>query len=336
MSNTSVNTTEKPKSKFSIGKFITNWASVAVTIIVFIFFAVKLGSMFLQPSNMVTILRSISVTTVIGIGLTFTLSSGGFDLSSGSMATMAGTFVICFMCWYQMSMWLAIPLAIVLCVALSVIMLLLIVKFHVPDLLASLAMMFILQGLSLIYSGGGAVSQGLPQPNGKESLGIISETFKKMGMAPAIIIIMLVIVALTHIFLNYTKFGRYIYATGGNKEAARLSGIPVNRYRVYAGLISVAFIALGGVLVASRNMSAQMQGAEGYSMPAISAVFIGRSVAGAGKPNAIGTLIGATLVGILENGLVMMSVPYYALNAVKGIVLAVALASAYYNDQSAS
>jgi len=211
---------------------------------------------------------------------------------------------------------------------------LLIVKFRIPDLLATLAMMFTLDGLSLTYSGGGAISEGMPRVDGTETIGKIPQIFKEMGQAPAIIIIMIVIVIVVHIFLNYTKYGRYIYAVGGNKEAARLSGIPVYRYRVYAGLLAAVFIGLGGVLVASRNMSAQIQGAAGYAMPAISAVFIGRSVAGAGKPNAFGTFIGASLVGILENGLIMMSVPYYSLNAVKGVVLAIALASTYYSSTS--
>ncbi len=85
--------------------------------------------------------------------------------------------------------------------------------------------------------------------------------------------------------------------------------------------------------MASRNQSAQINGAAAFSMPALSAVFIGRSVAGQGKPNAVGTLIGATLVGVLDNGLVMMSVPYYSLNAIKGVVLAIALASAYYTTK---
>jgi len=145
---------------------------------------------------------------------------------------------------------------------------------------------------------------------------------------------MITIVLLVHVFLSYTKFGRYMYAVGGNKEAARLSGISVNKYLVIAGLMSSIFVGLGGILVASRNMSAQIQGAAGYTMPAIAAVFIGRSVAGVGKPNAIGTFIGASLVGILENGLIMMSVPYYSLNAIKGIVLALALASTYYSSEN--
>jgi simple sugar transport system permease protein len=143
------------------------------------------------------------------------------------------------------------------------------------------------------------------------------------------IIIMLFSVVFVHILLTYTKYGRFIYAVGGNKIAARLSGIPEKKYRIIAGMIAAFFIALAGILAASRNQSAQINGTNAYQMPALSAVFIGRSVAGQNKPNAFGTLIGATLVGLLDNGLIMMSVPYYSLNAVKGIILAVALISTY-------
>lgn len=321
--------TVNAKKGFSLKTFVGNWGSILALILVFAFFSIKMPQMFLTGSNMITILRSISVTTIIAIGLTVTLAVGGFDISAGSMATMSGALVISFFCWHQLSLWLALPLAIVVTIALTLVTMLLIVKFKIPDLLATLAMMFTLDGLTLTYSGGGAVSQGLPRADGTPTLGEIPKIFKDIGQAPTIIIIMIIIVILVHVFLTYTKYGRYMYAVGGNREAARLSGIPVKRYRVYAGILAAVFIAIGGILVASRNMSAQIQGAAGYTMPAISAVFIGRSVAGAEKPNAFGTFIGASLVGILENGLIMMSVPYYSLNAVKGIVLALALASAY-------
>ena len=137
-------------------------------------------------------------------------------------------------------------------------------------------------------------------------------------------------------FLSYTKYGRYIYAVGGNRTAAKLSGIPVKKYRFAAGMIAAFFIALTGVLVCSRNQSAQIQGAEGYQMYALAAVFIGRSVlTGDNRAAAehIGTLVGATLVGILDNGLIMIGVPYYSLNAVKGGVLALALIAAYVSSK---
>lgn len=319
--------------KINVSRILSNWGSVLALILVTLFFIVRMPDTFLNPSNIITILRSISVTTIMAIGLTFTLAVGGFDLSAGSMASWVGVVIISLFCWYSMEMWLSIPLTILVAVLTNLVSLLLIIVFKVPDLLATLAMMFILDGLSLTYSGGGALSQGLPRTDGTPTFGVIPIEFKMMGQAPTIIIIMIIVVFIAHIFLTYTKYGRFIYATGENNEAARLSGIPVKRYRMIAGFIASAFIGLSGILVASRNMSAQMQGANGYSMPAISAVFIGRSIAGQEKPNAIGTFIGAVLVGILENGLIMMSVPYYSMSAVKGLVLAIALASAYYSTK---
>jgi simple sugar transport system permease protein len=318
----------------TLSTFFAKWASIIAVVFVFGFFAFRMPALFLTSSNMTTILRSISITTIIAVGLTIFLSVGCFDISAGSMATMAGSFIISFFVWHQMGMVMAVVLTILCVMALMAFATLLIVKFKIPDLLATLAMMFILDGMSLTYSGGGAISEGMPRADGSLTIGKIPTVFKAIGEAPTIIIIMIVIVLLVHIFLGYIKFGRYMYAVGGNKGAARLSGISVNKYVVAAGLLSSVFVGLGGILVASRNMSAQIQGASGYTMPAIAAVFIGRSVAGAGKPNAIGTFVGAALVGILENGLIMMSVPYYSLNVIKGLVLALALASTFYSSES--
>ena len=144
---------------------------------------------------------------------------------------------------------------------------------------------------------------------------------------------MLVIVVVVHIFLSYTKHGRYMYIIGGNAEAARLSGIPVNKYKVLAYLLSAACAAIGGMVLASRLMTAEINAGTPYLMDAVAAAFIGFAVFGAGKPNAIGTFVGAILLGILQNGLVMISVPYYAMDIVKGTVLAFALGLTYYKQR---
>jgi len=317
-------------SKLNLKMFLTKWGSIFATIVLFLIFTVLMPKTFLTESNMVTILRSISVTTVIAIGLTMTLAVGGFDLSSGQTATMAGSLIISMMLWFNMSFWLSSLVSIIIIVLLNLIAALMIIKFNVPDLLTTLGMMFFYDGLAMTYAGGGSISISYPTPWGiPTTLPSWPQVFKDIGKSPYIIIIMLLCVLIVHILLTYTRFGRFIYATGGNKEAARLSGVPVNRYRLYSCIIATIFIALGGFLVVSRNSSAQIQGANGYGMPAISAVFIGRSVAGINKPNAIGTLIGAVLVGILENGLIMYGLPYYSINMVKGMVLMIALAVAY-------
>ena len=157
--------------------------------------------------------------------------------------------------------------------------------------------------------------------------------FTSLGKAPLIIVVMMVCVIIVHIFLNYTKYGRYFYAVGDNRTAAKLSGLPVTKYRYLAKIMACVFIALGGILVGARTSSATISSASGQLMPAMAAVIVGRSVAGAGKPNALGTLVGAFLIGMLENGLVMIGVPYYVMDAVKGVVLLIALAIAYVNGK---
>lgn len=321
------------KRNLSVTKLITDWAAVMTVIILVVFFSLAMPDVFPTAGNITTVLRSISITTVLAMGLTLTLAVGGFDLAAGTTATMSSFIVMSFLIWHGVNLWVSILISIVATMGIYMISMFLIVKCKVPDLLATCAMMFFLEGLSLTYSGGGAISAGMPQPNGTPSVGIVPEALKTMGTSPTIIIIMLFAVAFVHIFLKYTKYGRYIYAVGGNKIAAKLSGIPANRYRVIAAMMAAVFVALAGILVASRNQSAQINGATAYQMPALAAVFIGRSVAGQGKPNAIGSLIGATLVGILDNGLIMMGVPYYSLNAIKGVVLAISLVSAYYSTK---
>ena len=150
-----------------------------------------------------------------------------------------------------------------------------------------------------------------------------------IGAAPWCILIMLACVAFAFVFLQYTRHGRCLYAMGSNQTAAAYSGIPVKRYRFLAGMLTAAILAVGAIVVCSRNSAAQISGCDSYLMPSLAAVFVGRSVGGAEKPNALGTLVGAALVAVLENGLTQMGVVCYVLPAVKGGVLALALVAAY-------
>lgn len=314
-----------------LGQSINNWGTIIAIIALIVFFTVALPDLFLTGSNIVNILRSISIVTIIAIGLTVSLSVDGFDLSIGSSATLASSLIVSFFVWYSMPAGLAIPLALLVTLIIAGINAFLIVKVKIPDLFATLSTMFIFEGVAMTYTGGGSISVGMSRLDGSPTEGTLPTLFTKLGQTPWIIIIMIVVVIVVHLFLNYTKHGRYMYMIGGNQEAARLSGIPVNKYRTLAYVISTFFAALGGIILASYVGSSQINAGAGYLMPAVAAAFIGASFAGKGKPNAIGTFFGAVLVGILENGLVMMSVPYYSLNIVKGLVLALALASTYYN-----
>lgn len=327
------------KSRFAGSKglnsflnFISKWGTVLTIGILILFFSISMPS-FLTTSNMVTILRSISIVTIIAIGVTVSLTVNGFDLSVGTVATFADSLIISMFVWYNFPIIPAILLTIAGCLIVAVVNSFLIVKLKIPDLLVTLSTMFIFEGVAMTYTGGGSISQGMPRLDGTPTVGKIDSAFKLIGQAPYIIIIMLVIVVIVHIFLNHTKHGRYLYVVGGNMEAARLSGISVNFYRSLAYFLSAALAATGGIILAARIGSAQVNSGAGYLMPSVAAAYIGFSVAGVGRANAIGTFVGAVLVGILENGLVMMSVPYYSLNIVKGVVLAIALALTYFRKK---
>ncbi len=330
-----VNLNEKhPKKSFSFLSFLSTWGTVLAIVLLVLLFSILMPKTFMTTSNMITILRSISIVTVIAIGVTISLTVNGFDLSVGSTATFSDALIMTMFIWHGMSTIPSLLLALVVAISVAVVNSLLIVKFKIPDTLATLASMFIFQGVAMTYAGGGSVSQNMTKLDGTLTTGKVPELFSKIGQAPWIIIIMLVVVIGVHIFLTYTKHGRYLYTVGGNLEAARLSGIPVNRYRALAYFLSTLFAALGGIMIAARVGSAQANAGAGYLMPAVAAAYIGFSFAGAGKPNAVGTLVGALLVGLLENGLIMLSVPYYSLDIVKGIVLAVALASTYFRKRN--
>ncbi|WNF38838.1 ABC transporter permease [Bacillaceae bacterium IKA-2] len=325
---TAPNTVAQKKS-FDFFDFLYKYGTIVTIFVLIIIFAMANPS-FLQSNNIINILRSISIVTIIAVGITISLSVSGFDLSVGSVASLANAIVISMFVWHSQTTVVAIIVAIAAALLVGALNAFLIVKIRIPDMLITLAMMFIIQGVALTYTRGATVSQNMVMQDGTFATGRISPLFAKLGQVPWIILIMLFVVIFVHIFLTYTKHGRYMYVIGGNAEAARLSGIPVNRYKIIAYLMSATLAATGGIILASRIMTAEINAGGPYLMDAVAAAFIGFSVLGAGKPNAFGTLVGAILIGILANGLVMMSVPYYAMDIVKGTVLAFALALTYY------
>lgn len=318
---------------FGIVDLLSKWGTVLALVAMTAFFSAYMPDIFPTYTNMITIFRSFSITCVIAIGVTISLTVNGFDLSVGSAATLCGTLIMSFMIWYEMPVAPSVLLGVVLTLVVAVVNMFLIVKCRIPDILATLSSMFIFEGVAMSYAGGGSVTENMARLDGTPTHGTVSVLFKAIGKSPWIIIIMLIAVVVVHIYLTYTKHGRYQYVVGGNLEAARLCGIAVNRYRALAYALSALFAAIGGVMLAARVGAAQINAGSGYLMPSVAAAYIGFSVAGVGKPNAVGTFVGALLIGILENGLVMMSFPYYAINIVKGAVLALALASTYFRER---
>ncbi len=326
-----VQQTKKQRPSFHLFDFFYRYGTILTIVVLIVVFAAA-NPAFLQTGNIINILRSISIVTIIAVGLTISLAVNGFDLSVGSVATLSNAIVISMFVWFSQNPLIAILSALAAALIVGLLNAFMIVKMKIPDMLMTLAMMFIIQGLAQTYTKGATISENMVLPDGTFSTGTIPAFFSKIGQVPYIILLMAVIVLFAHIFMTYTKHGRFMYIIGGNKEAARLSGIHVNKYKIAAYLLSALFAA-GGIVLASRVMTAEINAGTPYLMDGVAAAFIGFSVMGAGKPNAFGTFIGAVLIGILQNGLVMMSVPYYAMDIVKGSVLALALALTYYKQR---
>ena len=301
--------------------FLLDWAAVIALVLCFVVFTALKGSFFMSKANMVNILLAMSITTVFGIAATVTMAPDGFDMSACTLGSCSAYVFVSMYLWYGLSLGMSIVMCIVVTLIMYQLTMFLILVCKIPDMLATCALMFVHQGLGQWYIGGGAVSTGMrvPHSGADPARTTLSNAFSAIGRSPYIII-MRACVLVAFIFL---------YAMGGNKQAAKLSGINVKKYRYLAGMITAVFIAIGGIMVAARGNSAQVGCCDNYLMQALAAVFVGRSVGGAEKPNALGTLVGAMLVSTLENGLTICAVPYYILPAVKGAVLALALMAAY-------
>lgn len=289
---------------------------------------------FFTYGNLTDILRSISIVTFVAIGVTFSLTVGGFDLSVGSTVSISTIMAAALMVWYDQPLWIVIAVPIAIGALIGLLNSFLIVKVRIPDLLATLAVMYIISGVHRTFSKGYTIYNNMQMTDGTTAPGKFTSSFLWLGQGkwlgiPVSVILMVLTVLLVHLFFKYTRWGRQMHFIGSNEEAARLSGVRVKRVRVAAYVVSGVFAAIGGILLASRIGTGQIDAGAPYLMEAVAAVFVGYSVFGAAKPNVIGTFFGAVLIGVLVNGMTMMKFQYYVNDIIKGSVLVLALAVTY-------
>ncbi|MGC9370895.1 MAG: ABC transporter permease [Paracoccaceae bacterium] len=290
---------------------------------------------FLSPFSAVFILQSVAITGILALGVTATLVVGGFDLSIGATATSALMLSAYVMVVWEMSAASAVVLCLLMGAVVGLINGLLVVKMKVPDLLATLGMMFLLVGLQRIPTEGRSISTGMALPDGSTATGTFSEGFLMLGrhrldlivpnLLPLSVVFLIVIAIAVWVFLELTRHGRLMYAIGSNAQAASLAGANVNRYKILAYMISGTLASVGGILLAARLGRGDVASGNNLLLDSVAAALIGFAVLGASKPNAFGTAIGALFVGILLQGLTMMNAPYYTQDFIKGGVLVVAL-----------
>jgi simple sugar transport system permease protein len=314
--------------------FAIKYGFIVLLLGLIVFFSLATDG-FASPQAAVFIFQSVAITGVLALGVTATLVVGGFDLSIGSVATTAMMAAAYAMVVLEQNALVAVAICLVIGVVVGLINGFLIVYMRVPDLLATLGMMFLLVGLQRIPTEGRSIATGMTMPDGSTANGTFSAGFLALGrhrfdffipnLIPVSVVVLLVLALLIWFFLEYTRFGRMMYAVGSNPKAAELAGAPVKAYKIWAYVISGVFASIGGILLAARLGRGDIASGNNLLLDSVAAALIGFAVLGAAKPNAFGTTIGALFVGVLLQGLTMMNAPYYTQDFVKGAVLVVAL-----------
>ncbi|MET9394299.1 substrate-binding domain-containing protein [Streptomyces sp. NPDC006624] len=293
---------------------LDNGALTALIVLVIAMSA--LSGDFLTADNLLNVGVQAAVTAILAFGVTFVIVSAGIDLSVGSVAALSATVLA----WSATSAGVPVFLAVLLAIATGIVCGLVngvLISFgKLPPFIATLAMLSVARGLSLVISEGSPI----PFPDSVSHLG---DTLG--GWLPVPVLVMVVMGLIAAFVLGRTYIGRSMYAIGGNEEAARLSGLRVKRQKLAIYAFSGVFAAVAGVVLAARLSSAQPQAADGYELDAIAAVVIGGASLAGGTGKASGTLIGALILAVLRNGLNLLNVSAFWQQVVIGAVIALAV-----------
>jgi len=271
---------------------------------------------FLTVSNMLNVLTQVSVNAILAIGMSFVILTGGIDLSVGSVLAITGAVVASF-AKTGGNILPGVIVTLIIGAAIGLINGMLVSKGKVQAFIVTLATMTIFRGVTYVYTNGNPIS-GLGN-----NISFIGNS-SILGV-PLPIFFIVAVLLIAWYALNQTRFGRYIYALGGNEDSARLSGINTDKIKTLVYVISGITAAIAGIIVTSRIGSASPNAGVGFELDAIAAVVLGGTSLAGGEGKVTGTIIGALIIGVLNNGLNLMGVsPFYQAIA-KGIVILLAV-----------
>jgi len=298
--------------------FLDNDFSRTVTI--FIVLCILLGiarpATFLTLSNLTTVLSQVSVNAIVVIGMTFILLTGGIDISVGSVAAFTSLVTAIVLVKdnpFKGNVAVALIAGIAVGALIGVISGFLVNKVKLQPFIVTLSMMTIFRGATMVVSQGNPVS---PLGDAFSYIGV-----KYLGPVPINVLIMIVLYAIAFYILEYTRFGRHVYATGSNSEASRLSGINITKIILCVYMTCAVTASIAGMIMASRVNSATPTAGAGAELDAIAAAVIGGVSLTGGKGNVLGALIGAFIIGVLNNGLVLLGIDVYWTQVVKGVII---------------
>jgi len=310
---------------------VSQYGIIVFLLLLCAYFTWRTGGLFATPNNLVNVSRQIAINMIVAVGLTFVIISGGIDLSVGSVVALAGVISMSILrdgftvhtatIIPILPMLFAIPLSGIIGAliggGLGIFNGFVITRFRVAPFIATLAMMTIARGFAFVYTDGQPIS---PLP---EAVGLFGAGEHGIGpfVIPNLVVAALIVVALGHVLLTRTRFGRYVYAIGGNEEAARLSGISVSRAKLKIYALCGMLAGVCGMLLATRLASGDPKSGDLLELNAIAAVVLGGTSLSGGRGTVIGTLVGALVIGVLNNGLSLLNVSPYYQWVVKGAVI---------------
>ncbi|WP_107996297.1 ABC transporter permease [Trichococcus paludicola] len=289
-----------------------------LALVVLVIFVTIMNPSFMSPTNLLNLLRQVSTNALIAFGMTFVIITGGIDLSVGSTLALSSA-LMAGMIASGLNPVLAMGMGLVLGAFLGACNGVMITKGKMAPFIATLATMTIYRGLTLVYTDGNPIT-GIGN----------SFIFKYMGRGylfgiPFPVVVMLLFFGVLYVLLHKMTFGRKTFALGGNEKAAFIAGIKSDRIKIAIYSISGLMAAVAGIIITSRLNSAQPTAGNAYEMDAIASVVLGGTSLSGGRGRLVGTLIGALIIGTLNNGLNLLGVSSFYQQVVKGVVIIIAV-----------
>ena len=299
-------------------KYMSELTTVIALIILMAVITI-INSNFLTANNLLNLLLQVTSNALIAFGMTFVILTGGIDLSVGSILALSSALTAGLL-GSGMPVTLAILISLILGCILGMMNGLLISYGKLAPFIVTLATMTIFRGATLVYTNGNPITKGL------------SDTFlfQFLGQGyivgiPFPVIIMFIVFIVLYVLLHKTAFGKSVYAIGGNEKAAYISGVKLNKVKIIIYSISGIMASISGLIITSRLSSAQPTAGASYEMDAIAAVVLGGTSLSGGKGRILGTLIGALIIGVLNNGVNIIGVSAFWQQVVKGVVILIAV-----------
>ena len=317
----------------TVKNYLDKGKTVIALFLLVIVFSI-LSPNFLSGSNLIIMSKHVAQTAILAIGMTFVVLTGGIDLSVGAICGLSGMiaggliYEGLVLNLFGITVYFSVPgiilISIVMGMLVGLVNGILVTKFKVPAFIATLGTMFICRGSAMLRSNG----KTFPNLIGKEELGNTGFPFLGEGTIlgiPISIWIMIILVVVAVYASTKTPFGRYVYAVGGNENAARLSGIKVNKVITTVYIISGACAAIVGLIISSELVASHPATGESFEMNAIAASVLGGTSLAGGKGSILGALIGAFVIGVLNDGMVMVGVSSFWQTVIKGVVIIIAV-----------